>query len=353
MKRLRILLTADPYIPVPPRLYGGIERVVDSLVRGLHARGHLVTLVAHPASRTAGRLIPYGAPPHFGLTPRATELWQAGSALWAHRSQVDLVHSFGRLAALVPLLPLRRLPKIQSYHRPEVPWRSVAIASALAGASLSFTSCSASVFRRRPPGASQAGGRWRAIFNGIALSRYRFVEAVPMDAPLVFLGKIEPMKGVHDAIAIAKIAERRLVIAGTRAESGPDAEYFEREIAPYIDGGQVTFLGPVDDIQKSDLLGGACALVFPTHWEETFGLVMVEAMACGTPVIGFARGAVPEVVQEGVNGYLCRSVEEAVAAVKRLDLIDRRAVRADCEARFSDSDMVSAYESLYLDMVER
>jgi glycosyltransferase involved in cell wall biosynthesis len=353
MKPLRILLTADPYIPVPPRLYGGIERVVDSLVRGLHARGHQVTLVAHPASRTPGRLIPYGAPPHFGLTPRATELWQAGSALWAHRSQVDLVHSFGRLAALVPLLPLRRLPKIQSYHRPEVPWRSVAIASALAGASLSFTSCSASMFRRRPPGASQASGRWRAIFNGIALSRYRFVEAVPMDAPLVFLGKIEPMKGVHDAIAIAKTAERRLVIAGTRAEGGPDAEYFEREIAPYIDGGQVTFVGPVDDTQKSDLLGGACALVFPTHWEETFGLVMVEAMACGTPVIGFARGAVPEVVQEGVNGYLCRSVEEAVAAVKRLDLIDRRAVRADCEARFSDSDMVSAYESLYLDMVER
>jgi hypothetical protein len=101
----------------------------------------------------------------------------------------------------------------------------------------------------------------------------------------------------------------------------------------------------VDDTQKSELLGGACALVFPTHWEETFGLVMVEAMACGTPVIGFARGAVPEVVRDGVNGYLCRSVEEAVAAVKRLDLIDRGAVRADCEARFSDSDMVSAYEA--------
>jgi glycosyltransferase involved in cell wall biosynthesis len=205
---------------------------------------------------------------------------------------------------------------------------------------------------RRPPGASRAG-RWRAIFNGIALSRYRFVEAVPMDAPLVFLGKIEPMKGVHDAIAIARTAERRLVIAGTRAEAGPDAEYFEREIAPHIDGRQVTFVGPVDDTQKSELLGGACALVFPTHWEETFGLVMVEAMACGTPVIGFARGAVPEVVRDGVNGYLCRSVEEAVAAVKRMDLIDRGAVRADCEARFSDSDMVSAYESLYQDMVER
>jgi glycosyltransferase involved in cell wall biosynthesis len=351
VKPLRILLTADPYIPVPPRLYGGIERVVDSLVRGLHARGHQVTLLAHPESHTAARLIPYGAPPHFGWVPRATELRQAGSALWAHRSEVDLVHSFGRLAALLPLLPLR-LPKIQSYHRPEVPWRSVAIASALAGASLSFTSCSASVFRRRPPGASHAG-RWRAIFNGIALTRYRFAEAVPADAPLVFLGKIEPMKGVHDAIAIAKMAERRLVIAGTRADAGPDALYFEREIAPHLDGRHVTFVGAVDDTQKSDLLGRACALLFPTHWEETFGLVMVEAMACGTPVIGFARGAVPEVVRDGVNGYLCRSVDEAVAAVKRLDLIDRGAVREDCEARFSDADMVSAYESLYLDMVKR
>jgi glycosyltransferase involved in cell wall biosynthesis len=350
MKALRILVTADPYIPVPPSFYGGIERVVDSLVCGLQERGHEVTLLAHPESRTAGRLIPYGSPPHFGALPRATELWQAGSALWAHRSQVDLVHSFGRLAALVPLLPLRRLLKIQSYHRPEVPWRSVAIAGALAGASLSFTSCSASVLRRRPPGANHAG-RWRAIFNGIALSRYRFVEAVSMDAPLVFLGKIEPMKGVHDAIAIAKIAERRLVIAGTRAKAGPDAEYFEREIAPHIDGRQVSFVGPVDDTQKSDLLGGACALVFPTHWEETFGLVMIEAMACGTPVVGFARGAVPEVVRDEVNGYLCRSVDEAVAAVKRLDLIDRAAVRADCEARFSDAGMVSAYERLYGEMV--
>jgi glycosyltransferase involved in cell wall biosynthesis len=351
MRSLRILVTADPYIPVPPRLYGGIERVVDSLVRGLQARGHTVTLLAHPDSRTAGRLIPYGAPPHFGLTPRATELWQAGGALWAHRSQVDLVHSFGRLAALLPLLPIRRLPKIQSYHRPEVPWRSVAIAGALAGASLCFTSCSASVFRRRPAAAGPAG-RWRAIFNGIALSRYRFAKAVPMDAPLVFLGKLEPMKGVHDAIAIAKTAERRLVIAGTRADAGPDARYFEREIAPHIDGRQISFTGPVDDTQKSDLLGQACALLFPTHWEETFGLVMVEAMACGTPVVGFVRGAVPEVVRDGVNGYLCRSVDEAVAAVKRLDLIDRSAVRADCEARFSDTDMVSAYERLYLDMVE-
>jgi len=348
MRSLRVLITADPYIPVPPRLYGGIERVVDLLVRGLAARGHEITLIAHPDSQTDGRLIPYGAPPHVGAGPRSRELWQAGSALWRHRSKVDIVHSFGRLAALVPLLPLRRLPKIQSYHRPQVPWDSVAVASRIAGASLTFTSCSASVFGARRA-AGTLPGTWRAVFNSVQLSTYRFAGEVPDDAPLVFLGKLEPMKGVHDAIAIARATERRLVIAGPRAESGPGADYFEREIAPHLDDRCITFVGPLDDAGKSALLGQAGALLFPTYWEETFGLVMIEAMACGTPVVGYARGAVPEVIRDGVNGYLCRSVEEAAAAVKRIDLIDRRGVYEDCRARFSDGEMVSAYERLYVE----
>jgi glycosyltransferase involved in cell wall biosynthesis len=346
MRPLRILLTADPYLPVPPRLYGGIERVVDLLARGLVARGHDVTLIAHPESRTAGRLVPYGSPPHLGRRARVRELGQAGRALWARRSAVDVVHSFGRLAALLPLLPLRSLPKIQSYHRPRVPWRSVAVASALARESLVFTSCSQSVFRARGP----LAGSWRAVYNGVALSTYRFEGAVADDAPLVFLGKLEPMKGVHDAIAIAQACGRRLVIAGERARAGPDALYFEREVAPHLDGGPVTFVGALDDAGKSELLGKAWALLFPTYWEETFGLVMIEAMACGTPVVAYARGAVPEVIRDGVNGYLCRSVEEAAAAVKRADLIDRAGVREDCQARFSDTRMVSEYERLYAEM---
>ena len=346
MRALRVLLTADPYLPVPPRLYGGIERVVDLLARGLAARGHAVTLLGHPDSRAPGRLIPYGAPPHVGVGPRARELRQAGGALWAHRSAVDLVHSFGRLAALVPLLPLRGLPKIQSYHRPSVPWRSVAIASRLAGRSIAFTGCSASMLR-----SDRAAGSWRVIHNAVSLGTYRFGARVEEDAPLVFLGKLEPMKGAHDAIAIARACERPLVIAGPRAESGPDADYFDRAIAPHVDGRHVRFAGPLDDAGKSELLRTAWALLFPTSWEETFGLVMIEAMACGTPVVGYARGAVPEVIQDGLNGYLCRSVEEAAAAVKRIDLIDRADVRADCERRFSDQRMVDEYERLYAAMV--
>jgi len=125
MRSLRVLITADPYIPVPPRLYGGIERVVDLLVRGLAARGHEITPIAHPDSQTDGRLIPYGAPPHVGAGPRSRELWQAGSALWRHRSKVDIVHSFGRLAALVDNDPgVRSAPAEDTFVLRSYPLRS-------------------------------------------------------------------------------------------------------------------------------------------------------------------------------------------------------------------------------------
>src|SRR5512140_3040679 len=134
---MHIAITADPYIPVPPLTYGGIERVIDLLVRGLSARGHVVTLVAHPASTVAtATLVGYGCAPHAGIRPRVTELVQVGSALWSRRHDIDVVHSFGRLAALLPGLPDRLLPKVQSYQRDRIPWRGVRRASAVAGPSL-------------------------------------------------------------------------------------------------------------------------------------------------------------------------------------------------------------------------
>jgi glycosyltransferase involved in cell wall biosynthesis len=343
---MRILMTADPYLPVPPRLEGGIERVVDMLVRGLVRRGHAVTVFAHPASATPAVLVPYGAPPHVGLRPRMTEIMQVAGGLWRRRSEADLIHSFGRLAALLPVLPVRSLPKIQSYHRYPVPWAGVRNAMRLAGASLCFTACSSSVYGARP-----LGGRWHTIYNAVEIDKYRFVERVPADAPFVFLGRVARIKGVHHAIAIARAAGRPLVIAGTRAEAGPEAEYFDRQVAPAIDGRAVRYVGPVDDAQKSDLLGTAIALLMPVDFDETFGLVMIEAMACGTPVVAFARGGIPEVICDGVNGVLCRTVEEAVAAAGGLDRIDRAGVRADCAARFSDEAMVSAYERLYREVI--
>jgi glycosyltransferase involved in cell wall biosynthesis len=337
---------------VPPTHYGGIERVIDLLARELSSRGHDVTLIAHPDSRTTARLIPYGRPPHLGWRTRSIELAQVGSALWRVRREVDVVHSFGRLAALPPVLPLRRLPKIQSYQRDGVPWASVRRATAVAGSSLVFTACSGSVYRHRPSDA-RVGGEWRTIFNGVDVARYTCRSHVDADAPLIFLGRFDPVKGAHHAIEIARVARRRLILAGTRVPDGPDAGYFEAAIAPHIDGDRVRFVGAVDDAAKDRLLGGAAALLMPIDWEEPFGIVMAEAMACGTPVIAFARGSVPEVVRDRVNGFTCRTVAEAAGAVGHLDAIDRRAVRADCEMRFSGGAIAGEYERLYAELLAR
>ena len=143
---LRIVITADPYLPVPPRLYGGIERVVALLVSGLIRRGHQVTLIAHPDSRTPAPLIGYGVSPHRGWYPRVRELLQVAESLTTLRSRVDIIHSFGRLAALAPVLPLRRVKKIQSYQR-AIPWGGVRRAMQLGRGSVWFTGCPTSSIR--------------------------------------------------------------------------------------------------------------------------------------------------------------------------------------------------------------
>jgi len=322
------------------------------LARGLVKRGHAVTLFAHPDSSTAGELVPYGVPPHVGWRARMIELAQVGVGLWRRRRDFDLIHSFGRLRALLPLLPLRGLAKLQSYQRDQVPWRGLQTAVRLAGESIRFTACSESVCVERPRHGPRAG-RWHVIYNGVEMARYDFVPRVAVDAPLAFLGRLEAQKGAHHAIAIARAAGRRLVIAGNQVPSGAAAAYFAHQIAPHLDDRHVSYLGPVDDVAKNALLGSAAALLVPVLWEEPFGIVMAEALACGTPVIGFARGSVPEIVKDGANGYLCRTVDDAVKAVRRLDRIDRAAARADCEARFGDAAIVGAYETLYRDMIAR
>ncbi len=348
---LRIALTADPYIPVPPTYYGGIERVVYSLAAHLVARGHDVTLFAHPASSVPGAtLVPYGVPPHRGVVKRARELAQVGVGLLRRRADFDVIHSFGRLAALAPVLACRAVPKIQSYQR-AVPWPGIRRAVRAAGESLQFTACSASMFVGHTAGSKC--GRWRAIFNGVDLTAYQYSPTVSHDAPLVCLGKVMHKKGVHVAIAIAKRAGRRLIIAGDSVDTGADRDYFVHEIMPAVDGQHVQYIGPVDDAKKNRLLGAAAALVFPTMYAEPFGIVMAEAMACGTPVIGPRRGALLEVVQPGVNGFLCDSVEEGAAAVTQLPSIDRAAVRRDCETRFDAAVIASQYEALYAEALAR
>ncbi|OLE23010.1 MAG: group 1 glycosyl transferase, partial [Cyanobacteria bacterium 13_1_40CM_2_61_4] len=335
-----ILITVDPEIPVPPKHYGGIERIVDMLARGLAARGHDVQLLCNPDSDAAVHLVPYAGSRSDSLRDTMLNAYQ----LWkhVHEEPVDIIHSFGRLAYLLPVLRLP-IPKIQSYQR-HVTARSVQWGNRLAMGTLTFTACSeycAGTGRH-------AGGRWTAISNGVPMSKYAFSPSVPENAPLVFLGRVERIKGAHTAIKVALQTGKRLIIAGNRASEGPEADYFESEIAPHCcNDTQITYIGPVTDVQKTDLLGSAAALLFPIEWEEPFGIVMAEALACGTPVVAFNRGAVPEVVAHGTTGFLCSSAEDMVAAVSKIPKISRLCCRLSCEERFSADVIVNRYEELY------
>ena len=341
-----IVVTADPEIPVPPVRYGGIERIVDELVRGLGKRGHDVHLFAHPESTAPARLLPYRGRRSQSLRDTARHSAQ----IWRHvrsLTRVDVIHSFGRLAYLLPLLR-SPIPKVHSYQR-HVSRRSVRLARMLGGDSLTLVACSRYCAETAGPGT----GDWTVVPNGVGSGTYAFAPAVPADAPLAFLGRLEPIKGAHAAIEVARRTGRRLLIAGNQAMGRPGREYFEREIAPHCDGRAIVHVGAVTDAEKSRLLGSAAALLFPIEWGEPFGIVMIEALACGTPVLAFARGAVPEVIEDGVTGILCRSVDEMVAAVARIRSLPRTACRASFERRFSGEVLVDRYEALYREAVAR
>ena len=325
-------------IPVPPTLYGGIERIIDMLARGLTERGHEVTLFAHRDSDTAGRLVAYGGtrPDHpLDLLRNTASIARLGV------SRPDVVHSFGRLATLLPLLPLR-IPKVMSYQREPTMSQVERAARLSADDTLAFTGCAEHIAAKMRPAAPSY-----AIFNGVPLDTYTFQPSVAEDAPLVFLGRVERIKGAHTAVEVARQSGRRLVIAGNVS----DQAYFDAEVAPRLDE-RITYVGPVDDVQKNALLGEALAFLMPIEWEEPFGIVMAEALACGTPVIGTRRGSVPEVVIEGVTGFVGETAEDLTEAVGRADTLDRAACRADCEARFSDRVIVDAYEALYRERIE-
>ena len=192
-------------------------------------------------------------------------------------------------------------------------------------------------------------GDWTMIPNGVPLASYDFVPQVAPDAPLVFLGRIEEIKGPHHAIEIARKTGRKLVIAGNIPSE--KQAWVDAIVLPHVDGEQVRYIGPVDDVQKNELLGAAAAFLMPIEWDEPFGIVMAEALACGTPVVGTRRGAVPEVVVDGETGFVADTVDDLVVAMARLDTIDRKACRKRVEQHYSDDVVVEAYLALYRRLV--
>lgn len=343
---MRILLTADPELPVPPGLYGGIERLVDLWRRELRRGGHVVGLVARRDS-TAECDWFHGWPGARSQAHRDTLLNTI--ALWraAKTFRADIVHSSSRLMYTLPLL-LSGVPVLQTYHRTPGA-RQVRLASRVGRRRLIFTGVSDFISAL----GRQGGGDWRTVHNCVDVSQLAFAPEVTPDAPLVFLSRIEPVKGTHEAIAIARAAGRRLIIAGNHSADATAEQYWRDIIAPQIDGQQISYIGPVNDAQKSALLGQASALLVPVQWDEPFGLVFAEALACGTPVIACPRGALPEIVLPGKNGFLIRTIAEGVTAVNAIASIFRAFCRQDAEARFSPEAATGHFIDLYAELKTR
>lgn len=346
-RTLRLAIIMDIINPVPPIHYGGIERIVHMMVENLTKRGHRVTLFASDDSSVSCRLIPFGH-------RRSQQLWVEWSNtirlfthLLRHCREFDLVHCLGRTLYLLPLLPFL-IPKVQTYMCP-INRRKLKMVHGFAGDSLTFVACSQSVAKQ---GAQI--GQWKVIPNGIPLEKYEYKPLFNgREKYLVFLGRLHRIKGVHTAIKVAQATGKKLKIAGTAATSGPEFDYFKEEIEPHIDGKQIEYVGPVDDKEKNILLGKAEALLFPIEWEEPMAVVMLEALGCGLPVIAFNRGSISEILTDGVNGFICASLEEMISAVGKLGTIDRRECRRTIETRFSSDLIVSQYEELYYKLLSK
>jgi glycosyltransferase involved in cell wall biosynthesis len=261
----------------------------------------------------------------------------------AYRSiRPDVVHSFSRLAYLGALLP-RRVPKLMSYQREPTP-RTVRLAARLAKrGSLRFTGCSQYICDR----GRSAGGDWTVVHNFVDTDFFGAAPEGRATGPLLFLSRVESIKGPDLAIDIARRSGRTLVIAGNHAKRGPEFEFWSTKIEPHLGRNGIEYVGEVDDNAKRQLLGEAAALLVPIQWEEPFGIVFAEALACGAPIISCPRGALTEIVRPGVNGFLVRSVQEGCEAVNRISEIDRKSCQQSAVESFSIPAVVTKYEALY------
>jgi len=319
----------------PPRHYGPWERIAGLIADGLHARGVDVTLFASLDSLTTAKLdgvCPTGYMDDPELDGRIWEALHVAHAL-ERSGEFDLVHNhldwlplaFDRLA---------RAPIVTTIHG----FSSPAILPAYERSRSAFVSIS---FADRAPGVTYAAN----VYHGVDVAELPF-DAVGGDA-LVYFGRIHPEKGTVEAIEIAARAGRTLALCGIVQ----DERYFAEEVEPRIDGDRVVYLGSVGPEERAAVLGRSAALLHPIAFDEPFGLSVVEAMVCGTPVIAFPRGSMAEIVDEGVTGFLVGGVDEAVAAVAEAAAIDRVACRAAATARFSAERMVDDYLRVYEDVL--
>jgi glycosyltransferase involved in cell wall biosynthesis len=324
---------------VPPRHYGPWERVVSLLTEGLVARGVAVTLFATADSITKATLVGTCPRPYSeddSLDPKVWECLHI-SQVFERADEFDLIHNHFDFLPL-SYSGLVETPVVTTIHG----FSSEDILPVFEKYNASSHYVSISDADRSPKLDYLA-----TVHHGIALDEFALRR--DSDGYLLFFGRIHPEKGTAEAIDVARRTGQRLILAGIVQ----DQAYFERDVAPYIDGDRVCYLGSVGPDKRAEILGGAVALLHLISFDEPFGLSMIEAMACGVPVIAIGRGSVPELVVDGEVGFIVTDLDEAVAAVQRIDQLDRSAVRKHVEDHFSAERMTDGYLRVYQEVLRR
>jgi glycosyltransferase involved in cell wall biosynthesis len=334
---MRIAQIAPIIERVPPQKYGGTERVVSALTEELVRRGHEVTLFASGDSITSARLV--------SVYPRAlraaklkdlygTNIWtlfNIGMA-YEHQDEFDIIHDHNSFLAL-PTANIARVPVVMTCHGPFTPENRHIFKTLRKPHLVTISNAQATV-----PDLNYAG----TVYNGLDLAPYPF--SAEHDGYLLFVGRISREKGLHIAIEVALNVNMPLIIAAKLDDV--DRTYFEQQVEPFLSE-KIRWIGEVDEEERNQLMSRAFCLVHAATWREPFGLTLIEAMACGCPVLGTNMGSIPEIVVDGKTGYVVNSVEEMIDAIYAMGTIDRSECRRHALAHFSAKRMTEEYERIY------
>ncbi len=335
---LRIAQVAPPLEAVPPIGYGGTERIVGELVHELHRRGHEVTTFASGDSLVPGghvHTVPRALRPIGSADDPAVHFRQTLELVLDRQADFDVIHAHVDPWNL-ELARRARVPVVSTFHgRLDLPWARGAFDDNVRG----LVAISADQARVHPE------TRWTVIHHGVTFRPPPLPNKPGED--LCFVGRMAPEKGFPDAIDVARLTGRRLLVAAKIPTRQVEIEYFEAVIKPSLDHADVTILGELSEAERDRLVASCRASLVPSAWPEPFGLVVIEALACGTPVLARRAGAIPEILRDGIDGFLGDDAQQLAFFDDRLDDLDRGAIQANALERFNVGRMVDEYEALY------
>ncbi len=355
---MKIAIVSPMLIPVPPIKYGGIQLIVAEVAKGLAKRGHQVTVFCSGESTIGGENItkvesyPYPT----SLHPEENRHWEERqlTEIIKRQGEFDVIHMHYEPAVCrfkidgndVDLSQLFTVPVVFTFHNSTSISEHIKYYHKNIGLFKNHNFVFISKNQRLPlfflPNAN-------IIYNGLAVENFSFLQH--KEAYLLFLGRITPSKGILEAITVAEKTKIPLIIAANI--DSVDQDFYVKLVKPRIDGELIKYIGEVDFDAKVEYLKKACCLLFPILWEEPFGLVMIEALACGTPVVAFKRGSVPEIIQDGVNGFIVNNVDEMIEAVKKTEMISAETCRQSVEEKFSIKHMINEYENLLIRITKK